>query len=130
MGSEVANLKASALLAGSASGTMLARHGPSEAIAFSAALCAGVEVNDLAARMHARIGAASANQSDGFIGYTTERVLQRTLHARSPVLDLPAAVRAALVLDADGNAATHGLEAGGSARQGIHQAPRFLFLRH
>ena len=58
-----------------------------------------VAMRDLRQRMHAGIGAAGAVNADLFAADRLDRVLQRALHRRAVLLDLPAAERRAVILD-------------------------------
>jgi hypothetical protein len=56
----------------------------------------------LAERVHARIGAPGANAVDGGISHARERALHHVLQGLKPRLELPAGVRATVVLEAGG----------------------------
>jgi len=62
------------------------------------------EVDDLTDGMHAGIRAARGGYLDGGIDELRQRLLQVILHATARGLRLPAAERASVVLEAEGDA--------------------------
>ena len=78
----------------------------------------GIEMDDLAGRMHARIGASRAGHLDRVVGNPRERLFDRALHGALPRLALPAGEAATVVLDPEGDA--HGNSPG---RAGAAPAP-------
>ena len=60
-----------------------------------------IDVGDLAERMHARIGAARSLHVDHLAAELRHRLLERGLHGRSVVLDLPADERPAVIFDGE-----------------------------
>ncbi len=61
----------------------------------------GIEMHDLAAGMHARIGATSANYFNSFVGDLGESFFEALLNAETCLLALPAIVRSPVVLNAE-----------------------------
>src|ERR1700687_5912618 len=78
-----------------------------------------VAMRDLAERVHAGIGAAGAVNADLLAADRLDRLLQRALHRRAVVLDLPAAKRRAVIFD-DEFVAGHQLSRAG----GLSGVPR------
>ena len=66
----------------------------------------GIEMNDLAGRVHAAVGAAGADDDDGLAGYEGDRGLDGILDRRRVLLRLPAGVFGAVILDDGCDAAT------------------------
>ena len=66
-----------------------------------AALALRVEMHDLAAGVHAGIGATGTDDVDAFIGDPCQRLLQTLLHPESGLLALPAIETRTVVFDAE-----------------------------
>src|SRR5450631_1280874 len=60
-----------------------------------------VAMRDLPERMHAGVGAAGAIDANLLAADRLARILQRALHRSAIVLDLPAAVRPAVIFDSE-----------------------------
>jgi hypothetical protein len=60
----------------------------------------GFKMHHLAGSVHTGIGAAGANNVDGFVGNTTERGFYVFLNTVAGALPLPAVIRGSVVLDA------------------------------
>jgi hypothetical protein len=60
----------------------------------------GIKVHHLAGSVHTGIGAAGANNFDGFVSNATERGLYVFLNTVACALPLPAVIRGSVVLDA------------------------------
>ena len=69
--------------------------------AFGRALRFTRKAHHLMRRMHARIGAASADDADGMVCKVRERFFKRRLHARPVGLHLPAVEGRAAVFNAE-----------------------------
>lgn len=65
------------------------------------AFIASIKMHNLAARMHARIGAAGANDFNGFVGDLGQSLFEPLLYAEARLLALPAVVRSPVVLNAE-----------------------------
>ena len=59
----------------------------------------GIEVNHLTRGMHTGICATCADTGDAFVCNATNRLIQAVLNAGSVGLNLPTAIRSAIVLD-------------------------------
>ncbi len=78
-------------------GVDAAQPGPLRAIA------AGVEMHHLPERVHAGVGAPGSDHPDRLVGNAGQGLFEHRLHRRAVHLDLPAAVGAAVVFDAEGD---------------------------